>query len=62
MQNSLIVKDKELKVTLSIGISMLTGENETFEQLINKADQAMYAAKDNGRNRIEISGNKSKPS
>jgi len=62
MQNSLIVKDKELKVTLSIGISMLTSENETFEQLINKADQAMYAAKENGRNRIEISGNKSKPS
>ena len=53
-ENNLTIEDKELIVTLSMGISMLTDENETFEQLIHKADKAMYTAKENGRNRIEV--------
>ncbi|WP_426370505.1 diguanylate cyclase [Pseudocolwellia sp. HL-MZ7] len=55
IKDCLIVEGKELNVTLSMGISMLIDESETFEQLINKADQAMYVAKENGRNRIEVS-------
>ncbi|MDO7083401.1 diguanylate cyclase [Pseudocolwellia sp. AS88] len=55
MDNCLIFEGEPLKVTLSMGISMLTDESETFEQLINKADKAMYVAKENGRNRIEVS-------
>jgi len=53
-ENNLTIEDEELIVTLSMGISMLTDENETFEQLIHKADKAMYTAKENGRNRIEV--------
>ncbi|WP_426356902.1 diguanylate cyclase [Pseudocolwellia sp. HL-MZ19] len=55
IKDCLIVEGKELNVTLSMGISMLIDKSETFEQLINKADQAMYVAKENGRNRIEVS-------
>nr|MBL8411954.1 GGDEF domain-containing protein [Dechloromonas sp.] len=40
-----------LQVTLSIGVSEFDGE-ETPDQAINRADQALYAAKDGGRNRV----------
>lgn len=50
----LIFKGKEIPVTLSIGICTLTSTHENFEQLVNDADQAMYRAKNNGRNRIEV--------
>jgi len=55
LKNCLVVEDKKIKVTLSIGISMLGDKHKNFEQLIYDADQAMYAAKENGRNRIEVS-------
>jgi diguanylate cyclase (GGDEF)-like protein len=41
----------EVKVTVSIGISELTGDSE---QLFNAADAALYLAKSNGRNRIQV--------
>lgn len=40
------------KVTLSIGISSWYGDNESIEQLFNKADEALYEAKASGKNRI----------
>jgi diguanylate cyclase (GGDEF)-like protein len=40
-----------LRVTASIGIATLL-ENETSDQLLIRADAAMYRAKDQGRNRI----------
>lgn len=56
-ENSFMVEGRDLKITLSIGLSMLTNESESFEQLISKADKAMYVAKGKGRNRIEVSEN-----
>ncbi|XPF95357.1 diguanylate cyclase [Colwellia sp. RE-S-Sl-9] len=56
VERSLIVENKELKVTLSIGLAMLSDKHSSFEQLINDADKAMYLAKENGRNRVEVSG------
>ncbi|MFT5294598.1 MAG: diguanylate cyclase (GGDEF)-like protein [Colwellia sp.] len=44
----------EICVTVSIGICALNDKHNNFEQLINDADNAMYQAKENGRNRIEI--------
>jgi diguanylate cyclase (GGDEF)-like protein len=41
------------KVTVSIGITELN-RKLTMEQLIKKADEALYASKENGRNRITI--------
>jgi diguanylate cyclase (GGDEF)-like protein len=43
-------------MTISIGICTVNDKHANFEQLINDADDAMYQAKSNGRNRIEILG------
>jgi len=46
-------KRKKLSVTTSIGVAQLApGETET--QLIKKADQALYRAKHEGRNRVVV--------
>lgn len=42
-----------IKLTASLGISTLRG-NDTSEMLINRADEAMYKAKENGRNQIQL--------
>lgn len=41
-----------LRVTASVGIAALDGESETPESLLKRADNALYAAKRRGRNRI----------
>jgi len=58
-RNCKIIEGKKVCTTLSIGISALDGKHQNFDQLINDADLAMYLAKKNGRNRIEV--NKSHP-
>jgi diguanylate cyclase (GGDEF)-like protein len=42
-------------VTLSIGIATLPNNGRTRDQLIRAADQALYAAKESGRNRVVTS-------
>ena len=44
------------KVTLSIGVAGLPGDGNTSEALLRAADEALYRAKRNGRNRVERSG------
>src|SRR5206468_3712517 len=41
-----------LTVTISIGVSVLNGEIDTPEALLKRADEALYAAKAGGRNRV----------
>ncbi|MFN2466284.1 MAG: sensor domain-containing diguanylate cyclase [Candidatus Dormibacteria bacterium] len=41
-----------LKVTISGGVSSFPGDGQTGEQLILRADRALYWAKEHGRNRI----------
>jgi len=48
-------EDVSFKVTISIGITPAKHE-ETLENLIGEADQALYRAKELGRNRVEIFG------
>lgn len=43
----------EIRTTASFGLSMLTQDQASLEDLINKADDALYQAKRNGRNRVE---------
>jgi diguanylate cyclase len=43
--------DKELKVTISIGGAIIS-KDDTESSLFDRADQAMYQAKNNGRNQV----------
>ncbi|MDD3462353.1 MAG: diguanylate cyclase [Sulfurospirillaceae bacterium] len=50
----IVLRDKnEVLFTVSIGISF-DEQSKTVEDAIRKADDALYAAKENGRNRVEI--------
>lgn len=46
------VYDEELKVTVSIGISVFPEDAQDDKALIDKADAALYQAKQSGRNRV----------
>lgn len=55
-------QSKQIDVTCSIGVASLI-PNETEQELIKRADSALYKAKQTGRNRVVIhkGGNKNKP-
>ena len=43
-------------MTVSIGVAEPSTRYRQPEQVINAADQALYLAKRNGRNRVELAG------
>ena len=43
---------RELNVTVSIGIAMTHGPKDTAAKLLERADQGLYRAKRDGRNRV----------
>lgn len=45
---------QEKKATASFGIGMYPQHGETMDSLIRSADAALYCAKENGRNRVEV--------
>lgn len=47
---------KRLRVTASIGVTGHQSDGETMESIQQRADQAMYAAKQQGRNRVSVLG------
>ncbi len=47
-----INRDSKIPVTASVGIASLEGPHDTLEQLLARADGALYAAKKKGRNRV----------
>ncbi|MDP5053593.1 MAG: EAL domain-containing protein, partial [Congregibacter sp.] len=49
-QQPLSLKDRQLTISTSIGISVSPGDGSTTEELLRNADAAMYRAKRSGRN------------
>ncbi|BAV33445.1 diguanylate cyclase [Sulfuricaulis limicola] len=50
---AIIVDDNEtVTITVSIGVACFPQDTKEQEDLLKKADQAVYAAKNNGRNRV----------
>ena len=43
---------RSLQVTISIGIAALRGKDDNAAALVKRADQALYRAKRDGRNRV----------
>lgn len=43
-----------LPITVSIGIGQIAASDQSFDDLLRRADKALYAAKEGGRNRVEL--------
>lgn len=50
------VYDEDLKATISIGVSTFPLDGRNTQELIEKADSALYQAKQAGRNKVSIYG------
>jgi diguanylate cyclase (GGDEF)-like protein len=49
------VNDREISITLSMGLASMPGNNNlALDTLLNRADQALYTAKQNGRNQVSL--------
>jgi diguanylate cyclase (GGDEF)-like protein len=48
------VAEHEIEVRISVGVAELQRAQETASELIRRADVALYAAKQAGRNRVEV--------
>lgn len=44
-----------IRFTISVGVACVSDETTTFEQVLAKADQALYEAKNRGRNTVVLS-------
>jgi len=44
------------QITLSVGVSEFKGRDDTPDKLISRADEALYDAKEAGRNRVMFYG------
>jgi len=45
---------RELTVTVSVGVAVMSGPRDTVDDLLRRADEGLYAAKRKGRNRVEM--------
>ena len=52
--NKLSLSSGEVRCTISIGVATLRSTDNCIEDCLLRADKAMYRAKENGRNRVEI--------
>ena len=54
-ESSLVEGSQTVRITVSIGGAAYPNQNvESEETLVELADEALYAAKQSGRNRVEI--------
>ena len=48
------IRDQEIRVSASIGVTLFPQDNEDTDTLVRHADQALYVAKQSGRNRFHL--------
>jgi diguanylate cyclase (GGDEF)-like protein len=53
-ESPLKVKDKELNIKYSAGVSLFPKDGKTLKTLFRKADEALYIAKDRGKGRVVV--------
>jgi len=55
MENTItLYNNKKIAITISAGISSCKTYHETQDELVKKADDALYESKEQGRNRITL--------
>ncbi len=52
-KNRVIWEGREVVCTVSIGVTVIGGEDESWEGFLGRADRALYTAKRSGRNRVD---------
>lgn len=52
-QNKPVFHNEQITVTLSVGLTQ-TRENDTMDEVLHRADLALYRAKNNGKDRLEM--------
>lgn len=55
-------KKQNIRITISLGVAVLIPGFDSKEQLVQAADQALYRAKEEGRNRVIVTMNDAKES
>ncbi|HTA75741.1 MAG TPA: GGDEF domain-containing protein [bacterium] len=53
-KNVLYFKKTPVKITVSVGVATHDGKVTQYQDLIRLADRALYQAKENGRNKVEV--------
>ncbi|WP_232826343.1 GGDEF domain-containing protein [Cyanothece sp. BG0011] len=53
-QETLQIADKTLNVTVSIGVATYDPKDEKIDDILKRADSALFKAKKNGRNQVAI--------
>ena len=52
----LTVEGKPVAMTVSVGVAALDAHDQKWEDILSRADVALYHAKQNGRNRVSVHG------
>ena len=49
---SIACREGELRMTASFGVADIRSDDANYDAMLQRADQAMYTAKEGGRNRV----------
>lgn len=52
------ISDKKIAITVSIGIAGFPENGTEIEEIMHKADKALYRSKQNGKNRVTVISDK----
>ncbi|MBA1419975.1 MAG: GGDEF domain-containing protein [Epsilonproteobacteria bacterium] len=58
VEETIMIEEKQIHITVTIG-GAVAHQNESMEDVLIRADKALYYGKENGRNQVTIDGCKS---